>query len=68
MFLPISPPIANFNWIVCRQVWRTEGNEDFVRVIHEGIPVQGMNSIPFSEFVQKLEAQVPENIYQVCTS
>lgn len=45
-----------------------EGNEDFVRVIHEGTPVQGMNWIPFSEFVQKLEAQVPENIYQVCTS
>ncbi|EIW81638.1 phosphoglycerate mutase-like protein [Coniophora puteana RWD-64-598 SS2] len=48
------------------EVWRDVSGFDFVRVMHDGIPVQSLDWIPFSRFVELLEEQVPADIYGSC--
>ena len=50
------------------QVWQTPRNAHFVRVIHEGTPVHGLEWIPLDTFIDSLDAQVPENIFEQCMS
>lgn len=49
------------------EVWRADG-DDFVRVVHEGTPVESLAWVPFEEFVDLLQAQVPENLFDTCMS
>ncbi|VDB88336.1 unnamed protein product [Peniophora sp. CBMAI 1063] len=50
---------------IIMEVWYRDG--DFVvRVMHEGVPVAGMDRIPLSEFIQNLEAHVPDNLMERC--
>ena len=48
------------------QVWRTEGNAQFVRVMHEGRPVEAMKWVPLQDFISLLEGNVPDQIYETC--
>jgi len=48
------------------EVWQTETMEDFVRVIHEGMPVPKLEWIPLSGMIDTLEEQIPDRIYQTC--
>jgi len=52
---------------IALEVWESK-EQNFVRVIHEGTPVQGMEWISLDSFIQLLEAQVPDNIFAVCNS
>ncbi|KAI0054788.1 phosphoglycerate mutase-like protein, partial [Artomyces pyxidatus] len=50
---------------VVMEVWKLKG-EFYVRVLHEGTVVEGMSWVPISVFVDKLQAQVPADIFQRC--
>jgi hypothetical protein len=39
---------------------------DFVRVIHEGTPVPRLEWVSLNDFIEILEQQIPNNIYQTC--
>jgi hypothetical protein len=57
-----SSPTRNF----ARKVWRTREGKDYVRVLHEGAPVPSLAWVPLDRFIDSLEAQVPENVYEAC--
>ncbi|KAH7888873.1 phosphoglycerate mutase-like protein [Phlebopus sp. FC_14] len=48
------------------EVWRDRKQAEYVRVIHEGMPVADLEWVPFQAFMDLLEAQIPENIYKAC--
>jgi hypothetical protein len=48
------------------QVWRSKNNEEYVRVIHDGTPVQGLEWVALMDFIGLLERQVPESIRETC--
>ena len=50
------------------QVWQTKQGEKFVRVIHEGTPVPGLEWTPLDTSISSLESQVPANIFELCNS
>ena len=49
------------------KVWK-QRDERFVRIMHEGLPVPTLDRIPLDVFIKKLEDQVPENLFEKCTS
>ncbi|KAI0758759.1 phosphoglycerate mutase-like protein [Fomes fomentarius] len=53
---------------IIMEVWETQRNEHFVRVIHEGTPVREFEWVPLDTFISSLEAQVPEKIFEQCMS
>ncbi|KAI0698791.1 phosphoglycerate mutase-like protein [Earliella scabrosa] len=53
---------------IVMEVWQTPRNAHFVRVIHEGTRVHGLEWIPLDRFIDSLDAQVPENIFEQCMS
>ncbi|KAI0772316.1 phosphoglycerate mutase-like protein [Trametes elegans] len=53
---------------IVMEVWENLGQGHFVRVMHEGMPVQGMEWIPLDTFIQSLESQVPTDLVAQCGS
>ncbi|KAI5117269.1 hypothetical protein M0805_000999 [Coniferiporia weirii] len=57
---------------IVMEVWQTparrSGVERFVRVIHEGTPVQGLEWFSLSDFVALLESNAPANLFAACTA
>ncbi|KII94408.1 hypothetical protein PLICRDRAFT_101602 [Plicaturopsis crispa FD-325 SS-3] len=51
---------------IVMEVWRTRKNDHFVRVLHEGTPLKGLEWVGFDGFVGLLDAQVPHNISGAC--
>ncbi|RPD63478.1 phosphoglycerate mutase-like protein [Lentinus tigrinus ALCF2SS1-6] len=51
---------------IVMEVWQTKQDEKFVRVIHEGTPVSGLEWIPLDTFISSLESQVPAHIFELC--
>ncbi|EGN94817.1 hypothetical protein SERLA73DRAFT_187884 [Serpula lacrymans var. lacrymans S7.3] len=51
---------------ILTEVWRTSTNQDFVRVLHDGTPVKHLEWVSLQDFIDLLEAQVPENIFDTC--
>ncbi|KAI0633152.1 phosphoglycerate mutase-like protein [Trametes polyzona] len=49
------------------EVWETEKEGHFVRIIHEGTPVQGLDWQPLDAFIHALEEQIPADIFARCT-
>ncbi|KAI0920703.1 hypothetical protein AcV5_010377 [Taiwanofungus camphoratus] len=48
------------------EVWQPSNGENFVRVMHEGTPVSGLEWMPLDDFIDTIEAQIPENIFDGC--
>ena len=48
------------------QVWDVTKSR-FVRVLHEGSPVKGLEWVPLDDFLDLLQSQIPENIFAACT-
>lgn len=48
------------------EVWRTHSKEYFVRVMHEGTPAVGLEWVSLDSFIQLLQSNVPQNIFQQC--
>lgn len=49
------------------QVWKAPEQQYFVRVLHEGTPVQALRWSPLDDFIELLQAQVPDDIFERCT-
>ncbi|KAH9927379.1 phosphoglycerate mutase-like protein [Amylocystis lapponica] len=52
---------------IVMEVWQTAEREHFVRVLHEGTPVPALAWVSLDGFVEMLQKQIPENVYQACT-
>jgi len=52
---------------IVMEVWRTHDNRDFVRVMHEGKPIELLQWVPLNDFIGLLEGQVPKDLLQMCT-
>jgi hypothetical protein len=61
------------------EVWRVKGGSGdggdgkkasdlFVRVMHEGTPVRGLEWVSFEDMVRLLESNVPEDLFDRCNS
>jgi len=48
------------------EVWCTETMEHFVRVIREGTPAPQLQWVALNDFIEILEQQVANDIYQTC--
>jgi len=48
------------------EVWQTNDKARFVRVVHEGRPVEAMKWIPLGDFISLLETNIPDRIYETC--
>jgi len=62
--------IASLRWpalgsSIVFEVWRT-GDSYFVRILHEGTPVKGMEWIPFDRFVPRVESHIPDELFDRC--
>ncbi|KAH9851200.1 phosphoglycerate mutase-like protein [Lenzites betulinus] len=55
---------------IAMEVWETKSKERFVRILHEGTPVQGLEWRSLDDFIDALEEQVPgpESILVQCGS
>ena len=58
---------------IVMEVWRAKGSvsdgpQEFVRVMHEGTPVTGLEWMPLDGFISLVEAQVPDNLFAQCMS
>ncbi|PCH43274.1 phosphoglycerate mutase-like protein [Wolfiporia cocos MD-104 SS10] len=51
---------------IVMEVWRTTDGEHFVRIMHEGTPVSGLEWQSLDDFIDALESQIPENLYDEC--
>ncbi|KZT03230.1 phosphoglycerate mutase-like protein [Laetiporus sulphureus 93-53] len=51
---------------IIMEVWRTEGGDHFVHVLHEGTPVSEMAWIPLDDFIGVLESQIPPRLFETC--
>ncbi|KZV63428.1 phosphoglycerate mutase-like protein [Peniophora sp. CONT] len=51
---------------IIMEVWKQHDGSFAVRVMHEGVPVAGMDHIPLADFIHNLEAHVPENLMESC--
>ena len=49
------------------QVWQTQDGSNFVRIMHEGTPVETLDWIPLDDFIGLLEENVPPNLFEACT-
>lgn len=47
------------------EVWKANG-QNFVRVMHEGTPVETLSWVPLTDFISLLESQVPPDLYNTC--
>ncbi|CAL1698559.1 unnamed protein product [Somion occarium] len=52
---------------IVMEAWQ-EKESNFVRVIHEGTPVKGLEWMPLDDFITLLQSQVPADILSVCNS
>ncbi|ETW79038.1 hypothetical protein HETIRDRAFT_323470 [Heterobasidion irregulare TC 32-1] len=52
---------------IVMEVWKTPEQQYFVRVLHEGTPVQALRWSPLDDFIELLQAQVPDDIFERCT-
>jgi hypothetical protein len=50
------------------EVWKTKAGARFVRVLHEGTPVDALAWVPFDALVAKLEGLVPSDIFAKCNA
>jgi hypothetical protein len=50
------------------EVWKTEAGARFVRVLHEGTPVDALAWVPLDALVAKLEGLVPSDIFAKCNA
>ncbi|KZT19843.1 phosphoglycerate mutase-like protein [Neolentinus lepideus HHB14362 ss-1] len=62
--------IATLRWPalgseMAMEVWKANG-KNFVRVMHEGTPVQTLSWVPLTDFISLLESQVPPDLYNTC--
>ena len=48
------------------QVWKTSAGEQYVRIMHEGTPVPGLQWLALDDFINALEAQIPPNVFAAC--
>jgi len=51
---------------IIMEVWKAQ-DDMFVRIIHEGTPVPTLEHISLDSFIQLLEAQVPDQLFEKCT-
>ncbi|KAL6303379.1 phosphoglycerate mutase-like protein [Sparassis latifolia] len=51
---------------IVMEVWRTVLGNLFVRIMHEGTPVSGMEWIPLDSFIDALELQVADDLFELC--
>ncbi|KAF7424379.1 hypothetical protein PC9H_009686 [Pleurotus ostreatus] len=51
---------------IVMEVWRTSQKARFVRVLHEGTPVDGLEWLPLDAFISLLAEQVPADIFTAC--
>ncbi|THH16964.1 hypothetical protein EW146_g3768 [Bondarzewia mesenterica] len=51
---------------IVMEVWKAPKEQLFVRVLHEGTPVQALQWTPLDKFIGLLRAQVPENLFERC--
>jgi hypothetical protein len=62
----VSPPTARHSLTAFLvQVWM-HGKAQFVRVMHEGRPVEALKWVPLENFILLLEGNVPDQIYTSC--
>ncbi|KDQ07331.1 hypothetical protein BOTBODRAFT_167077 [Botryobasidium botryosum FD-172 SS1] len=50
---------------IAMEVWEA-GSGRFVRVLHEGTPVAGLEMVAYDKFIQLLESNVPADLAQRC--
>lgn len=50
------------------KVWQTLSRQHFVRLLFEGTPVQGFEWTSMDSFIKLLESNVPDNLFEACTS
>ncbi|KAA1477624.1 phosphoglycerate mutase-like protein [Dentipellis sp. KUC8613] len=62
---PLRWPALGSEFVM--EVWRTTHGEMFVRVLHEGTPVESLQWTTLDSFIDLLQAQVPDNIFERCT-
>ncbi len=53
---------------VVMEVWKMSKGEHFVRVLHDGTPVQTLEWVGIDEFVALLQSNVPDNLFEQCNS
>ncbi|KAI0369550.1 phosphoglycerate mutase-like protein [Pilatotrama ljubarskyi] len=53
---------------IVMEVWEDGGKGHFVRVFHEGTPVQSLSWVPLDDFIGLLANQIPSNLFRACTS
>ncbi|KAH8115072.1 phosphoglycerate mutase-like protein [Phellopilus nigrolimitatus] len=53
-------------WQGSTQLGSLNTDEQYVRVMHEGSPVLGLQWLPLADFVQLLESNVPDNLFETC--
>lgn len=61
---PLPWPALGSEFVM--EVWRTHSKEYFVRVMHEGTPAVGLEWVSLDSFIQLLQSNVPQNIFQQC--
>jgi 2-phosphoxylose phosphatase len=49
------------------EIWRARNGGLYVRVMHEGSAVRGLEWVPLADMISKLESNVPSNILERCT-
>ncbi|KAF8588877.1 phosphoglycerate mutase-like protein [Ramaria rubella] len=50
------------------EVWKTQEQSLFVRVLHEGTPAVGLEWLPLDSFITLLQSSVPNDIFNQCLS
>jgi len=50
------------------EVWRMKDKAQFVRVMHEGRPVEALKWVPLEDFISLLEMNIPDQIYEACSA
>ncbi|KAH9929330.1 phosphoglycerate mutase-like protein [Fomitopsis serialis] len=51
---------------IIMEVWKTTAGEQYVRIMHEGTAVPGLEWLALDDFIDMLEAQVPPNVFVAC--
>ncbi|KAK7684387.1 hypothetical protein QCA50_012334 [Cerrena zonata] len=52
---------------IVMEVWQVKKSH-FVRAMHEGTPVRGLEWVSLDDFINLLQSQVPQNIFSACTT
>ncbi|KAI0032631.1 phosphoglycerate mutase-like protein [Vararia minispora EC-137] len=51
---------------IVMEVWQEHTSERFVRVLHDGLVVPPLTRIPLANFVQRVRARVPTDVFAEC--